>query len=170
MGANHVDLEILNLDGLAKIVGAHLNLENLVSQIKTFLKSKIPAKKVTLFLWDERTQNFFADPGEGKKKRIVSSPSLRRSLARTIDSNEPVFSGRTILIPLSTKEKQIGVVECAGLTFSVQPRQYKEEILLLTKIVKIVLANANFFIEYENLNKDIFRFNVLSRALNPAVD
>jgi hypothetical protein len=56
---NNIDLEILNLDWLTKIVGTHLNLENLVQEIVAFLKNRVHAKKMKLFLWDEAQKRFY---------------------------------------------------------------------------------------------------------------
>lgn len=164
---NSLALEILNLDWLSKTMGAHLSMENLILEIENFLRTRISARKSLVLLWDPDKKSFRPNYPRGVKLKLKIKKSV---LLDALEANEPVFTSRKILIPLKAQDKYIGVVVLDSFTFSGLPIKYKEEVVFLSKIAGMVLNNAHFFIESDRINKDLFRFNVLSRALNPHLD
>ncbi len=164
-----LEIDLLDLDVVSKIVGEYLTIESLIQEVVLFLKKRIPARKTTLFLCDEKRRVFYCPKGSGRRKSMLS-PDKKKIFHRALESNEPVFSETSIFVPLRAKDKMIGVVLFESLTFTPDPLKYKETILYLTRLAGIVLANAIFFIEYESLNKDLFKMGVLNRALIPALN
>jgi HD-GYP domain-containing protein (c-di-GMP phosphodiesterase class II) len=164
-----VDLSILSLDWASGIMGAHMEVGNLMRVIVSDLKSRIPAKKISLFLWDE-SKNKFILKAETDKNDIVTSPHVKNEITKALLTKDPEFSGRSLLLPLRSKGVPLGVL---SIEFSAKEKaslKDKNAIGYMTKMVATVLSNAKLFIESEMRTQDMFRFNVLSRALNPTVN
>ncbi|MBU1999282.1 MAG: HD-GYP domain-containing protein [Candidatus Omnitrophota bacterium] len=162
----NLSLNILDLGWLSKIMGAHLSMENLMQEISIFLRSRLHARRSKVFLWDDKKKTFVKDQNKKNINLVVN----RKMLLNSLQANEPVITKTNIFIPLKARGKSLGVVVLDSFTFSIDSTRYTEEITFLTKIVEMLLTNANFFIEYERINKDLFKFNVLNRALNPRLD
>lgn len=162
------DVDILDFDVISQMVGGYLNIESLIQEVVRFLKKRIPAKNVRVFIFDSDKKRFFKE--SGSRRIYLNSKAKAHIFLKSLKDNEAFFKDRLIVIPLRAKDRFIGCVVFESLTFSLHPIRYKEEITRWTRMVGVVLANAQFFIDYERLNKDMFKFSVLSRALNPAVE
>jgi len=164
-----VDLSILSLDRASEIMGAHMEIGNLMRVFINDLSSKIPAKKISLFLWDV-SKNKFILKAQTDKKDIISAPQVKNEVVKALRMKGPVFSGHCLLLPLRPKGVPLGVL---SIEFSVKEKaafKDQETIGYLTEMVATVFSNAKLFIESEMRTQDMFRFNVLSRALNPTVN
>ncbi|MFH1396997.1 MAG: HD domain-containing phosphohydrolase [Candidatus Omnitrophota bacterium] len=170
MSDHFVDLSILDLDWIAKILDSDLNIEHLARGVVQFLKRRIPAKRAVLFLWDEEKRKFMPQDCSDPEKISAKYKAQGKAFLNSMELNEAVFLKNSVLIPLRARDKSLGVVLFDDLTFSSAAFRYKEELSLLTKMVGIVLTNARVFINSERLSKDLFKFNVLHRALNPTLD
>ena len=164
-----VDLSILSLDWASEIMGAHMEIGNLMRVFINDLRSKIPAKKISLFLWDV-SKNKFILKAQTDKKDIISAPQVKNEVVKALRMKGPVFSGHCLLLPLRPKGVPLGVL---SIEFSAKEKaafKDQETIGYLTEMVATVFSNAKLFIESERRTQDMFRFNVLSRALNPTVN
>ena len=177
-----IDLDILSLEWASKVMGAHLEIEKLIQEIIRYLEKRIPRKKIRLLLWDETKKKFVLEAASGIKG-IVAYPKVGSDILKAINHKamvwppiakasglkEPLSSDRFFLIPLTDKAKFLGVLLIGSSGTKDRVLKNKEEVLGLASLVSTVLANAQLFVESEMRNLDMFRFNVLSRALNPTV-
>ncbi len=181
-----VDLDILSLDWASRVMGAHLEIGKLIQEIIRYLQKKIPRKKIRLLLWDETKKKIVLEAGSGIKGIVASPkvgsdilkaighkamvwPPLAKAMAKAIGLKEPLSSKGLFLIPLTDKAKFLGLLLIGSSGSKDNVLKNKEEVFSLASLVSIVLANAQLFVESEMRNLDMFRFNVLSRALNPTV-
>lgn len=164
----NTDLDILNLNWASRVMGAHLEIEKLIQEIVRYLKKKIPRKKIRLLLWDETKKKFVLEAGTAIKGFVVS-PKVASDILKAIGQREPIPSKGVFLIPLTDKAKFLGLLLIGSSGTKDRVLKNKEEVLGLAALVSTVLANAQLFVESEMRNLDMFRFNVLSRALNPTV-
>jgi HD-GYP domain-containing protein (c-di-GMP phosphodiesterase class II) len=83
-----------------------------------------------------------------------------------IATKEPLLAKSAVLIPLRRGEDSVGLLELSDQkVFS----KHKEKILELSGLMAVAIANTRLFMESEIRTQDMFRFNVLSRALNPTI-
>lgn len=162
-----MEWNILNLDWASRIMGAHLEIGNLLHEIIGHLKKQVPCKKIRLLLWDETKRRFVVE-ADTSKKGVSFSPKVEKETFRAIGIKEPFASKRSLLIPLRSKEKLLGILVLESCVS--KDKFLKEKISELALFVTTALINAQLFIESELRNMDMFRFNVLSRALNPTVN
>lgn len=163
-----IDLGILSLDWASRVMGAHLEIGRLVQEIISYLKRKIPGKKIRLLIWDETKRKFVLEAATDKKG-IVVYPKVKNDVLKAIGLKEPLPSKEGFLIPLTDRVKFLGLLLIGSSCAKDKVLKNKEEVLALASLVSTVLANAQLFVESEIRNLDMFRFNVLSRALNPTV-
>ena len=160
-----LDMEILSLDWASRIMGARLDLGNISSEIIRRFKKTVPAKNIRIFLWDKSKRKLIlsasADKPRDSAKFSVSPQMLQACLAK-----EPLVAKSGIFIPLKHQEEPVGLLELSDKKVFAR---YKEKILELSEIISVALANTRIFMESEVRTRDMFRFNVLSRALNPTI-
>jgi len=177
-----IDLDILRLEWASRVMGAHLEIEKLIQEIVRYLQKKISRKKIRLLLWDETKKKFVLEAATDIKgvkalpevksdmlKAISHKAMVWPPMAKAIGLKEPSSTKAGFLIPLRDKAKFLGLLLIGSCGPKDKLLKNKEEILSLSALVSILLANAQLFVESERRNLDMFRFNVLSRALNPTV-
>jgi HD-GYP domain-containing protein (c-di-GMP phosphodiesterase class II) len=159
------DTDILSLSWASKIMGAHLDLGNVCQEIIKRFKKDIPVKKLRLFIWDKTMRRFI--PGVPSKERSSLPGFLTgREMAGIVLLNEPEILRSHVLVPLKHEGDLVGLLEFPDKKVFFG---HKEKILRLSGLVAVALANIRLFMESELRTQDMFRFNVLSRALNPTV-
>jgi HD-GYP domain-containing protein (c-di-GMP phosphodiesterase class II) len=159
------DLDILSLDWVSRTMGAHLDLENVSSEIIRRFKKEIPAKKIRLFLWDKSKRKLILAASTAKQpasRNLFASKEMLQAIA----SKEPLFVKSGVLIPLRRLEESAGLLELSEKKVFLDN---KEKVLELAGFMAVALANTRLFMESEIRTQDMFRFNVLSRALNPTI-
>ncbi|MDD5729739.1 MAG: HD domain-containing protein [Candidatus Omnitrophica bacterium] len=164
------DLTSLSFDWISKITGAHLRIENIIREMLISFKKEIGSGKAKFILWDASKKKFLPDICLDEKLSFVR-PSVNESLLlEAKNSREPVFLGRRVLLPFRLKDKFLGVLVFEPTFTAGKLAQKKEDLVRFADTASVSVANTQFFIESEKRNQDLFKFNVLSRALNPTVD
>jgi HD-GYP domain-containing protein (c-di-GMP phosphodiesterase class II) len=163
------ETSILSLDWAARIMGAHLEIAKLVQVIARYLKTRIRCKKIRILLWEQAKKTFVLEAGTDIKE-VSLKPKINKELLGAIDLKKPLATKGGFLIPLRDKEKFLGILLVETGARGNKLLEEEEKILELSASVSTVLANARLFIDSELRNMDMFRFNVLSRALNPTVN
>jgi HD-GYP domain-containing protein (c-di-GMP phosphodiesterase class II) len=160
-----LDMEILSLEWASRIMGAHLDLSNISSDIIRRFKKTVPAKKIRVFLWDKAQRKLILSASSNKSEDLVKF-SAKPQMLQACLAQEPLAVRSGIFIPLKHQEEPVGLLELSDKKVF---GQYKERILELSEIISVALANTRLFMESEIRTQDMFRFNVLSRALNPTI-
>ncbi len=159
------DYDILSLDWTSRTMGAQLDLGNVSAEIVKRLKKEIPVKKIRLFLWD-KTKRKLILAASTSKPAASESFSASKEMLQAVASKEPLFVKSKVLIPLKRGEVSAGLLEFSEKKVFIEN---KEKVLELAGFIAIALANTRLFMESEIRTQDMFRFNVLSRALNPTI-
>jgi HD-GYP domain-containing protein (c-di-GMP phosphodiesterase class II) len=159
------DLDIISLDWASRTMGAHLDLGNVSSEIVRRFKKEIPVKKIRLFLWDKAKRRLIL-AASSEKSQATRIFSASEEMLRAVASKEPLFVKSGVLIPLRRQEESAGLLELSEKKVFLAN---KEKILELAGFMAVALANTRLFMESEIRTQDMFRFNVLSRALNPTI-
>ncbi|MDD5347956.1 MAG: HD domain-containing protein [Candidatus Omnitrophica bacterium] len=162
--AGQMDFSIVSLEWASKVLGAHLDIEKVVAEILNDFKRSIPVKSVSLALWDGAKRRFSLDVSSGRK--AVHDPVLPADVMPAVHAKEPLITKRTVVVPLLDRTNFIGIMifgDKRGFF------KYKDAIERSAALIAATLANVRLFVESEIRTQDMFRFNVLSRALNPTV-
>lgn len=160
-----IDLNVLSLDWASRIMGAHLDLKNVNLELICRFKKDIPVKKVRLLLWDKSKRRLVLAASSGKQSGSPQFHASKEMLA-AVAAKEPLVMKSAVLIPLRREDDSVGLLELSDKKVFFQ---HKEKILELTGLMAVAIANIRLFMESEIRTQDMFRFNVLSRALNPTV-
>jgi len=88
-------------------------------------------------------------------------------MLRAVSMGEPLVAKLGVFIPLKRGGDTVGLLELSDKKIFAE---HKEEILDLSGFIAVALDNIRIFMESEIRTQDMFRFNVLSRALNPTVN
>ncbi len=165
-----VHLDVLNLEQASRIIGAHLRIENLMQEMGSYFKKITCARKIRFLLWDESKKEFSFEMGDAAKPAFAK-PSLKgNKLLKVMSLKEPQFSPQRIMAPLRANNKLLGILILEPGKPLSKTSFDKERFLLSVKNAATAIANAQLFMESEKRNQDLFRLNVLSRALNPTVE
>jgi HD-GYP domain-containing protein (c-di-GMP phosphodiesterase class II) len=160
-----IDLNVLSLDWASRIMGAHLDLKNVNLELVQRFKKDIPVKKVRLFLWDKSKRRLVLAASTVKQSGL---PQFRASkeMLTAVAAKEPLLVKSGVFIPLRRGEDSVGLLELSDKKVFFK---HKEKILELSGLMAVAIANIRLFKESEIRTQDMFRFNVLSRALNPTI-
>ncbi len=160
-----IDTDILSLDWASRTMGSHLDLENVSLEIIKRFKNNIPVKKIRLFLWDKSKRKLILSASTIKQAALPSL-SANKQMLQVVAGREPIFVKSGVLIPLRQGADSVGLLELLDKKVFAE---HKEKVLELSGLIAVVLANTRLFRESEIRTQDMFRFNVLSRALNPTI-
>lgn len=147
---------ILKLGTAFDVLGPELRVGALAQEIVRFLGTELPGVRFGLLVWDEQKKTFLPPAGE-----VASVPE-----SRAVAASGPVFKGQEFFVPLFDGPRFLGVL-AAGIG---EGAPEKDQVIRLGRIAEMALGNALMLIESETRSMDMFRFNVLSRALNPTVN
>jgi HD-GYP domain-containing protein (c-di-GMP phosphodiesterase class II) len=164
------DIGLLDLQWAFKVIGPHLHVEYLAVELAAYLKKKIECKKVEILLWNENHRRFSALASTAMKRPVVmpkvtddmylKSPVLRNMYARGVNR----------IVPLRMHDRFLGVVSVVLPSRAARLPGIDRVVEYHVRTVGTVVFNVNMLIDAEKRNQDLFRFNVLSRALNPTVN
>lgn len=157
MNERYVIPEIIRLNAAAEAMGPDLRIEKLSAEIVRLLEADFPSTKFRLLIWDEQKKRFNPDASGDAPPEMKGRPA---------GDSAPFFSGQAMVVPLVNRQKLLGIL-MAGIC---ENAQEKERIIGFARLAEIILSNAAVFIESEIRSVDMFRFNVLSRALNPTAN
>jgi HD-GYP domain-containing protein (c-di-GMP phosphodiesterase class II) len=160
---------IVDLRKVSHLLGAQLRLEALALEVAGYVSRAIPSRQVSMFLWDDQ-QGMFSSQVSSSRKSVDYRPSCRaRIFGRAHSLYVPVFAGGAVYCPIRSQEKFLGLLVLDRPRLPEHRRRDNPAVLSVAKVVNTVLGNAYLLADAEKRNQDMFRFNVLSRALNPTV-
>ncbi len=163
-------LNIVSLQWATRAMGAHLKIETLAKEILAVVNARIPGKNIRLALWDEQKRHLSLEV-ETRSSRVRFSPSSGSEMYRKASGlYAPIFKGTTIYCPLRTQDKFLGLLIFESPSGLAALRTEQEELIACIRLASVALGNIALLMESEKRGQDMFRFNVLSRALNPTVN
>ena len=143
----------LDLRFSSEIMGDRLDIGKMALEIARIMEEAFEGSRFSLAIWDESSRSYLL---EGQ-----------RFICRLVNPSEmitPSQTGTGVFIPLRGRDGLLGILHGEGL----EGRQDKA--VAYSRLAGIILSNARFFIDSEVRSMDLFRFSVLSRALNPTVN
>ncbi|MCX7927322.1 MAG: hypothetical protein N2606_04220, partial [Candidatus Omnitrophica bacterium] len=158
------DYSWMSLNKASKFLGAQLDIANAVYNMLKDAKDVKLAKKFTVLLWDTAKKQFVVEVSLDRKVKVV--PPLKKSLRKIWQLNKPLILKDKVILPLKETATTFGALVIRSKT--VYTRR-SEEIITFAQALTTAIANLKVFIDSERRSQDMFRFNVLSRALNPTV-
>lgn len=148
---------ILKISDLSECAGRDERLDRIAGEIAALIGGEFPGKPCRLFIWDDGKRNFFTVSGE-------ELPAGSRALAA--GAAGVAHDGSECIVPLRSGQRMLGVLAVS----SGGDPAVAEQIAGFGRLAEVLLSNAVLFSESERRGMDMFRFNVVSRALNPTVN
>ena len=146
---------ILNLHASSEIMGDRLDVGNMAREIVRMMEETFEGARFSLAVWDEIRRVYLLD---GHRFSCPLLNPFEISAAGAVDSPAGVF------MPLRGRDGLLGILRGEGLA------ERRDRAVAYSRLAEIILSNARFFIDSEVRSMDLFRFSVLSRALNPTVN
>jgi len=184
-------LDLLSLHEISRVLGASLDLDKLFNVILDTMIKQTNAHSGSLMLLDDISRKLVIRASRGISKDIVKKTRInlgegiagmvaQQRKALIID-DETAFSIKkrkshrkiksSISIPLCATDRLIGVLNLNRIPGS---KKFRKEDLEAIKIFAtesaIAIYNARLYIEAEEKIQHLFRFNVLSCALNSVLE
>ena len=94
-----MDLDILDLDWISKIMGAHVDTSKLIQEIIGYLQKKLPHRRIRILLWDESKRKYILEVATGIKK-VKVFPKVNAALLKANLLFIPFSLKKDLLIPL----------------------------------------------------------------------
>ena len=162
-------LGIVDLRKVSHLLGAQFRLEALAREVIPHLSRAVPSRQVCIYLWDDQ-QKLFSSRVCSTRKSAEHQPRCRgRIFGRAASLYVPVFVNGSVYCPIRSQEKFLGLLVFVRPKQPLHCQKDNPAVLSAAKTVNTVMGNAYLLADAEKRNQDMFRFNVLGRALNPTV-
>ncbi|MDD5745996.1 MAG: GAF domain-containing protein [Candidatus Omnitrophica bacterium] len=184
-------LNLSSLDEISRVLGASFDLDRLLNIILNTMLRQTNADSGSLMLLDEERKELYISASKGINEKIARETRIKlgegisgivalRKKPLVID-NKTFFSifGKkprknlksSLSIPLHFSDKLIGVMNLNRVPGSEEfTEQDLEAISLFAMESSIAIHNAKLYIAAEEKIQHLFRFNVISCALNAALN
>jgi len=161
--------DFLSLAWLTRVLGPELKIEFFVQELLKHVGRRVPARCISVFLWDDLVNKYFFSASTVSKSVVLKPAVKEQMFYRASVLKTPQLSGKKILMPLLDQGKFFGVLvfdRPAGIDGIPDAGSV---IAGVSAMAGTAYANARRFIESERRVHDMFKFSVLSRALNTSV-
>lgn len=190
-GINKKTLSLASLHQITRILGASFNLDKLLNLILTTIIKETRADSGSLMLLDEETHELFITAYRGISKSIAAKTRIklgqgisgivaqrRKPLLINNKNFYSIFGKKprkklksSLSIPLIISDKIIGVINLNRIPGSEEFTSGDlKAISIFADESAIAINNARLYIAAEEKIQHLFRFNVISCALNTALD
>ena len=187
---NRKTLNLASLYEISNVIGASYDLKKLLNIILATMLKQTNADSGSLMLLDDKRQELYIGAYRGlsariaKKARIKVGQVVAGIVAQTKKpllihnkNFESIFGKKprkkirsSLCIPLSVSDKLIGVMNLNRIPGSEDFNKHDLEAISVFAIESsIAIYNAKLYIEAEQKIQHLFRFNVISCALNSAL-
>lgn len=167
-------LAILDLRKVSSQLGTQFRLGLLAKDLVSYLNSVIPCRSIRICLWDDHQKKFTSEICSRRKEAAVPRCRVPRCRGKIFERATslyvPVFVNGAVYCPVRSQEKFLGILVFDRPKGPQHRQKDNPEVLAAAKAANTVVSNAFLLAEAQKRNQDMFRFNVLGRALNPTVN
>ncbi|MFH2145681.1 MAG: HD domain-containing phosphohydrolase [Candidatus Omnitrophota bacterium] len=185
-------LNLASLEEISKVLGSSLNLNKLYNVVLDTMLRQTRADSGSLMIYDEANTELHIKASQGIKAQIAQHARIKlgEGIAGLVaQQNQPLLLNdatiplikksaarrrnvkSSLSIPLSFANKLIGVVNLNRIPGSVEFT--KNDLNIISKFARessIAIHNAKLYVAAEEKIQQLFRFNVISCALNSVLD
>lgn len=158
--------DLFSLAWLAGVVGPELKIELFLFQLLKYVKKAVSCREVSVFLWDETVNKYYISASSSAKKAAFYPLISDHAFYRVSVLKLPQTTGKKILMPMSDQGRFVGALSFESHSGASGPGS---DIARISLLAGIACSNIRRFAESERRVHDMFKFSVLSRALNTSV-
>jgi HD-GYP domain-containing protein (c-di-GMP phosphodiesterase class II) len=163
------DISAFSLARASMIIGPELKIESFIIGLLKDLRKQVPAKRVRIFLWDDTINKFYLEVASDSAE-IVNNPAVTdQAFYRAGVLKTPLYIGSRILVPLHDQGKFLGLLVFEKVRDMSKLHADSRLINDISRMAGIACSNVRILVSSERRNQDMFKFSVLSRALNTSV-